>query len=149
MFMKSRWNKCLYFFYLGWYLSVWHYYLDSMLAFKIEIQISYNLWTKPLSQLRLIYEQFIYVLYLDLVVYITFVLNKFWLIDWLIDWVFKSSGSSRILVPLGSWVLWVPGSSRVLGPLGSSRVLRPCFPVCRSFIVTFLFSFVWIRTRYS
>ena len=87
MFMKSQWNNCLYFFYLGCYLSIWHCYLSSILAFKIEFQISYNLWTKPLNQLRLIYEQLIYVLYLNLVVYISFVMNKFWLINWLIDWL--------------------------------------------------------------
>ena len=40
-------------------------------------------------------------------------------------------GSSRVLGPLGSWVLKDPASSRVLGPLGSSRVLVPCFMVCR------------------
>ena len=86
MFMKSQWNKCFHFFYLGCYLSVWYCYLDSILAFNVEIQISYNLWTKPLNQPRLIYEQFIYVLYLDLVVYISFAMNKSdWLIDWLID----------------------------------------------------------------
>ena len=84
--MKIQGNKCLYFFYLSCYLPVWHCYLGSILASKIEIQVSCNLWTKPLNQLRLIYEQFIYVLYLDLVVYVSFVMNKFWLIDWLIDW---------------------------------------------------------------
>ena len=97
MFMKSQLNKCLYFFYLGCYLSVWHCYLGSILAFNIEIQISYNCWTKPLNQLRLIYKQFIYVLYLDLVIYIYtyiyiyifLVMNKFSLIDWLIDWLIE------------------------------------------------------------
>ena len=64
---------------------VWHCYLDSILAFNIEIQVYYNLWTKPLNQLMLIYEQFIYVLYLDLVVYIPFAMIKFWLIDRLIS----------------------------------------------------------------
>ena len=39
--------------------------------------------------------------------------------------------SSRVLGPLGSCVLNGPASSRVLGSLGSSRVLSPCFPVCR------------------
>ena len=48
--------------FLGCYLSVWHCYLGSIPAFNNEIQISYNVWTKPLNQLRLIYGQFIYVL---------------------------------------------------------------------------------------
>ena len=57
---KCSWkvNKCLYFFYLVCYLTVWHCYLGSILAFNIQIQSSYNLWTKPLNQLMLIYEQF-------------------------------------------------------------------------------------------
>ena len=111
-------------FYLGCYLSVWHCYLGSILAFKIEIQISYNLWTKPLNQLRLIYEQFIYVLYLDLDVYIYFVMNKFWLIDWLIDltqqasncWhqryrhikasTFCSTITCTIIIDLGKWLFF-------------------------------------------
>ena len=69
---------------LGCYLSVWHCYLGSILAFNIVILISYNLWTKPLNQLRFIIET-VYVSYLELVVFIYFVMNKFWLIDWLID----------------------------------------------------------------
>ena len=77
------------FFYLGCYRSV---------AFKIDIQISYNFWTKPLTHVKLIYEQFIYVLYLDLVVYISFVMNKFWLIDWLIDWLILIDWLMRIIV---------------------------------------------------
>ena len=56
MFVKSQWNK-------------------------IEIQISYNLQAKPLNKLRLIYEQFVYVLYLDLVVYMSLSWIDF---DWLI-----------------------------------------------------------------
>ena len=96
MFMKSQWNKCLYFSYLGCYLSVWHCYLGSILAFNIEIQNSYNLWTKPLNQLRLIHEQFIYVLYLDLVAYISFVVHKFWLIDWLIEYIITSGLTSGV-----------------------------------------------------
>ena len=35
----------------------------------------------------LIYEQFIYVLYLDLVVYISSVMDKFWFIDRFFDWI--------------------------------------------------------------
>ena len=97
MFMKSQWNKCFHFFYLGCYLSVWYCYLDSILAFNVEIQISYNLWTKPLNQPRLIYEQFIYVLYLDLVVYISFAMNKS---DWLIDWLI----GSETLLPTGPYL---------------------------------------------
>ena len=81
------------FFYLGCYLSVCHCYLGSILPFNIEIQICNNLWTKPLNQRRLIYEQFIYVLYLDLVLYISFVMNKLWLIDWLIDWLIAGWGA--------------------------------------------------------
>ena len=46
-------------FYLGCYLSVWHCYLGSIVVFDISIQNLYNLWTKPLNQWRLIYEQFI------------------------------------------------------------------------------------------
>ena len=84
MCIKSQWNKCLqFFFYFGCYLSVWNCYLGSILAFNIEIKNSYNLWKKPLNQLSVVYEQFIYVLYLHLVGYISIVMNKFWLIDWL------------------------------------------------------------------
>ena len=69
-------------------LSVWHCYLGSILAFNIEIQISYNLWIKPLHQLRLT----ILIFFLDLCfiprfgciyIYISFVIKKFWWIDWL------------------------------------------------------------------
>ena len=124
MLMKSRWNKCLYsFYYLGCYLQVWHCYLGSILAFKIQIQISYNLWTKPLNQLRLIYEQFIHVLYLDLVVYISFVMNKFWLIDWLIDWSWNDyeSGFFSLLKIIHSWNfkrdLWITNHKSLIQTL--------------------------------
>ena len=117
MFTKSQLNKCLYFFYLGCYLSVWHCYLGSILAFNIEIQISYNCWTKPLNQLRLIYEQFIYVLYLDLVIYIYIYflssINSKWWIDWLIDWLID-------------WMDWL--IDRVPEPKRSQPYLTMCIP---------------------
>ena len=99
MFMKSQWNKCLYFFYLGCCLSLWH---------------CYNLWENPLNQLRLIYEQFIYILYLDLVVYISFVMNNFWLIDWLVDWLidwFQSKSEKRVKrkIKFGIKIFWYCG----------------------------------------
>ena len=49
-------NVCIssFFFHLGCYLLVWHSYLGSILAFNVEVQISYNFWVKPSIQLRLI-----------------------------------------------------------------------------------------------
>ena len=69
-------HKCLWkvneisvciFFHLGCYLSVWHCYLGSILAFNAEVQISDNLWTKPLIQLKLI----IWTVYLCLIPRVT------------------------------------------------------------------------------
>ena len=52
--LRKSMKQMLVLLFLGCYLSVWHCYLGSILAFNIVILISYNLLTKPLNQLRLI-----------------------------------------------------------------------------------------------
>ena len=89
---------------------VWHCYLGSILAFNIEIRNSYNLWTKPLNQVRLTYEQFIYVLYLGLVVYISFVMNKkkIWFWFWKFwFWFLHLFISSFNVISCFTWVLLI------------------------------------------
>ena len=80
-------------------LSVWHCYLRSILAFNIEIQISYNLWIKPLHQLRLIILTF----FLDLCfiprygciyIFLLSLRNSGGLIDWSQRQLYFNSRSS-------------------------------------------------------